>query len=185
MSKNRLTARDMAFIAAMSAMIAVCAWITLPLAVPFTLQIFGVFLALRLLGGKKGTLSIVVYILLGAVGLPVFSGFQGGPGALTSPTGGYIAGFVLIGALYWAFEKHLHSTVLSEAALLAGLIVCYAFGTVWFCLVMNGRGRDISFVSGLSTCVVPFILPDLAKLLFSRLTAVQLKRALGIKSPAR
>ena len=99
MDKNRLSVRDMAFIAAMSAVIAVCAWITIPLAVPFTLQIFGVFMALRLLGGKKGTLSILVYIALGAVGLPVFSGFQGGIGVLAGPTGGDIAGVPLMGAL--------------------------------------------------------------------------------------
>ena len=184
MDKNRLSVRDMAFIAAMSAVIAVCAWITIPLAVPFTLQIFGVFMALRLFGGKKGTLSILVYIALGAVGLPVFSGFQGGIGVLAGPTGGYIAGFLLMGALYWALEKYLRGPILPEAVLLVGLIVCYTFGTAWFCTVMNGRGREVTFFSGLGTCVLPFILPDLAKLFLSRLAAGQLKRALRIKSAA-
>ena len=174
--------RDLTRIALMSALMAVCAWISIPLAVPFTLQVLGVFLALRLLGGKNGTLSILLYIALGAVGLPVFSNFGAGIAVLIGPTGGYILGFVLMGALYWALDKRLNSWLLQEAALLAGLVLCYAFGTAWFTLLMNSRGKEISFLAGLSTCVFPFILPDLAKLFVSRLLAAQLKRAHLLRS---
>ena len=107
MKNSPLTVRQLTRIALMSALIAVCAWINIPLTVPFTLQLLGVFLALRLLGGRDGTLCIALYILLGAVGLPVFANFSAGISALIGPTGGYILGFLLMGVLYWLLEKHL------------------------------------------------------------------------------
>ena len=87
--------QELARAALFAALIAICSWISIPTAVPFTLQTFAVFLALGVLGGKLGTLSVAVYLLLGAVGLPVFAGFQGGLGALLGATGGYLAGFLL------------------------------------------------------------------------------------------
>ena len=71
---------DMAYIAMFAVMIAVCSWISIPATVPFTMQTFGVFLAVGVLGGKRGTLSVLIYLLLGMVGLPVFAGFSGGIG---------------------------------------------------------------------------------------------------------
>ena len=73
---------DMVYIAVFAVVMAICSWISIPATVPFTLQTFGVFLAVGVLGGKRGTLSILVYILLGAVGVPVFAGFSGGIGSL-------------------------------------------------------------------------------------------------------
>ena len=97
---------NMTLIALMAAIIAVCSWITVGIGpVPFTLQTFGIFLALRFLGGKKGTAAIGIYMLLGAVGLPVLSGFRGGFGHILGPTGGYILGFLLSGIVVMIFEK--------------------------------------------------------------------------------
>lgn len=180
MKANPLSVRQLTRIALMSALISVCAWITIPLTVPFTLQLLGVFLALRLLGGRDGTLSIALYILLGAVGLPVFANFSAGLGALIGPTGGYILGFLLMGVLYWILEKHFTKRLYLELALVFGLVICYAFGTCWFSVVMNARGKGISFFSGLGICVFPFILPDLAKLAVSGLLAAQLQKALRL-----
>ena len=91
---NTLKTRDLTLIALFAALIAICAWLTVPMPdVPFTMQTFGVFAALLLLGGKRGTLSILLYLLLGAAGLPVFSGFRGGIGSLLGTTGGYLVGF--------------------------------------------------------------------------------------------
>ena len=88
-NKMKLTILDMTQIAFFAALMAVCAWIVIPIPnIPFTLQVFAIFAALCTLGGKKGTISIVVYILLGAVGAPVFAGFKGGLGVLTGMTGG-------------------------------------------------------------------------------------------------
>ena len=95
-------AYDLVLIALFAALMALCAWVTVPYAVPFTMQTFGVFLALLLLGGKRGTICMAVYLLLGAVGLPVFSGFRGGVGALVGSTGGYLVGFIVSALLMWA-----------------------------------------------------------------------------------
>lgn len=87
--------------------IALCAWISIPAAVPFTLQTFGIFLVLAVLGARQGSAAVIVYILLGLVGLPVFAGFSGGPGALLGPTGGYIVGFALIGPVCQIGRAHV------------------------------------------------------------------------------
>ena len=83
---------DIVYIAVFAVIMAICSWISIPAAVPFTLQTFGVFVAVGVLGGKRGTLSILVFILLGAIGVPVFAGFSGGIGVLAGTTGGYIIG---------------------------------------------------------------------------------------------
>ena len=90
---EKLTILDMAFIALFAVIIAVCSWISIPAAVPFTLQTFAVFTAVGVLGGKRGTLCVLVYLLLGAFGVPVFAGFSGGLGAVFGMTGGYLFGF--------------------------------------------------------------------------------------------
>ena len=91
----------MAYNALFAVLLTVCAWISVPLPVPFTLQTFAIFAALGILGGRRGTWAVAVYLLLGAVGLPVFSGFRGGLGALLGTTGGYILGFLALALVYW------------------------------------------------------------------------------------
>ncbi|MBQ1892315.1 MAG: biotin transporter BioY, partial [Firmicutes bacterium] len=94
-SSNSIKTKDMAYIALCAVLLAVCSWISIPFTVPFTLQTFAVFCTLLILGGKRGTVAVAVYILMAAVGLPVLSGFRGGAGALLGTTGGYILGFIL------------------------------------------------------------------------------------------
>ena len=94
---NRKKLYDITLVALFSAIIVICSLISVPSAIPFTLQTFAVFLSLCVLGAEKGILSIVIYIILGLVGLPVFSGFNSGLGALLNVTGGYISGFVFSG----------------------------------------------------------------------------------------
>ncbi len=96
MPSSRPHTGALAAVALMAAVLTLCAWITIPLGpVPFTMQNFGIFAALGLLGGRRGSLTVAVYLLLGLVGLPVFSGFGAGPGALLGPTGGFLLGFLL------------------------------------------------------------------------------------------
>ncbi len=171
MKRKRLS--DMAETAVMSALISVCAMMSVPAAVPFTLQTFGVFLALIILGGAKGLASVAVYILIGAAGAPVFSGFRGGVSVIAGPTGGYIIGFIPLCLIYLAVSKFSRGRAAEILSLAAGLVVCYAFGTVWFAAVSGTSGMlDI-----LSVCVFPFIIPDAVKLV-AALTLGRKTRAL-------
>lgn len=156
---------DLAYVALFAVVIAVCAWISIPMTVPFTLQTFAVFAALGTLGGRRGTYAVGVYLLLGAVGLPVFAGFQGGLGALLGTTGGYILGFLGAAAVYWCVTKRWGSgPKVMALAMGLGLAVCYAFGTFWFIRVYTATTGAVGVLTALSWCVFPFILPDLAKL---------------------
>ncbi len=156
---------DMVYIALFAVVMAVCAWIVIPMAVPFTLQTFGVFLAVGVLGGKKGTIAVFLYLLLGLIGLPVFSGFTGGVGVLFGPTGGYLIGFLVASLVMWGIE-HLfgRGKKVFFLSMPAGLLCCYAFGTLWIVLLF---GKSIGFVSAtgvLLYCVAPYVIPDLIKI---------------------
>ena len=161
----RIKTIDLVYISIGAALIAICSWISIPTAVPFTLQTFAVFAALSILGGRRGTISVAVYILMGAVGLPVFAGFKGGIGVLFGNTGGYILGFLLTGLIYILFQKFFGQKDLTDIiALILGLIVCYAFGTAWFMHLYLKNTGEVGLMTVLSWCVFPFIIPDLIKL---------------------
>lgn len=156
---------DMVYIAVFAVIMAICSWISIPAQVPFTLQTFGVFVAVGVLGGKRGTLAVLVYILLGALGIPVFAGFQGGMGILLGTTGGYIVGFLFSALVMWGLERLLgKKPVMQILSMLAGLIVCYAFGTIWFMIVYTRSSGAVGLATVLGWCVVPFIIPDLIKI---------------------
>ena len=173
---------DMAYIALFAVMIAVCSWISIPATVPFTLQTFGVFLAVGVLGGKRGTLAVLVYLLLGMVGLPVFAGFSGGMGCLLGSTGGYIVGFLFSALVMWAMERLLGKKpwVLALSMVL-GLIVCYAFGTVWFMQVYAKTTGTIGLWTALGWCVFPYILPDLVKIVLAMVLCKRLAAAIRLR----
>ena len=172
--------QELARAALFAALIAICSWISIPTAVPFTLQTFAVFLALGVLGGKLGTLSVAVYLLLGAVGLPVFAGFQGGLGALLGATGGYLAGFLLTALTVWGAERRLgKSAPVFLVSCLLGLALCYLFGSVWFAAVDAAASGPVGLVTVLGWCVFPFVLPDLAKLALAVVLSRRLAAALA------
>ena len=181
MSGQRLALRELTSIAICAAVISVCAWITVPATVPFTLQLLGVFLSVRLLGGRNGTIAVAVYILLGSVGAPVFSGFGAGAGVLIGPTGGYIVGFLFIGLIYWLGEKACTGRIAACGLMLAGLIVCYAFGTAWFIYVNAARGKALTVLTSLGICVFPYVIPDLLKLAASEMIAWKVVKLLDRK----
>ncbi len=174
--------RDLCYMALMAVLIAVCSWITVPSMVPFTLQTFAVFCALELLGGARGTVAVAVYLLLGAVGLPVFHGFTGGVGVLFGATGGYLLGFLLMGPVYWLFERLGRALWLRICALLLGLALCYAFGTLWFVTVYSRANGAISIAAALGWCVLPFLLPDAAKLALALLLSARLRPLLRLEA---
>lgn len=191
MRNSKLT--DMILIGLFAALIAVCAQIQIPAAVPFTLQTFAIFLAVGLLGGKRGTVSVVIYILLGMVGLPVFAGFKGGIAALLGTTGGYIIGFIFSALLMWAMEKPVSSLFGKETgadsqknifrkmtgpaiSMILGLIVCYIFGTAWFVIVYTNTKEPIGILTALGWCVFPFIIPDLIKITLALVLTLRLRK---------
>ena len=168
---------DIVYIAVFAVIMAICSWISIPAAVPFTLQTFGVFIAVGVLGGKRGSLSVLVFILLGAIGIPVFANFSGGIGVLAGPTGGYILGFLFSALLMWAMEKLLgKKSVMQIVSMIAGLIVCYAFGTVWFVIVYGRMNGPIGFTAALASCVVPFIIPDIIKIALAYVLSRKLRK---------
>lgn len=163
-AKTRLSALDMAQIALFTALISICAWISIPTTVPFTLQTFGVLCALGLLGGKRGTLAVLLYLLLGAVGVPVFSGMRGGPGMLLGVTGGFLVGFLACALVYWLFTRLWGQRYgVKLAGLAVGLLTCYAFGTVWFTVAYAGPTGPVGLDTAILWCVTPFLLPEALK----------------------
>lgn len=155
----------MVLTALFAVLMAVCSWISVPAVVPFTLQTFAVFCAVGFLGGRRGAISVLVYLLLGVVGLPVFAGFSGGVGALLGATGGYLVGFIFLALVYWGITARLgRGTAAMVAGMLAGLLVLYAFGSAWFLLVYTHRTGSVGLAGVLGWCVFPFVIPDLIKL---------------------
>ena len=149
-----MKARNLARCALFVSLMAVCAWIGLPLPpVRFTLQTLAVMTALGLLGAKWGAVSVTVYLFLGLAGLPVFSGFRGGISAFLDPTGGFLLGLLLGALCYWPVEK-----IGKLPALLAFLTVCYGCGLLWSLLYFP----DIK--TAFLTCVAPYIIPEGIKL---------------------
>jgi len=150
-----ISVRKMTLAAFFAAMTAICSWISLPVAdIAFTMQTFAVFLTLGILGGKWGTVSILIYLLLGSVGMPVFSGFRGGIGMLAGVTGGYLWGFLVSGLVYWMLERFGKLPAMALA-----MTVCYLCGSLWFALYSGG-----GFGLILARCVLPYLIPDGVKI---------------------
>ena len=180
--KPKMRTVDMAYIAMFAVVMAVCAWISIPAAVPFTLQTLGVFLAVGMLGGKRGTLAVLIYLLLGAVGMPVFAGFNGGLGYMLGSTGGYIVGFLLSALTMWGFEAALgRKTWVLAVSMVLGLAVCYAFGTAWFMVVYAKNTGAIGLMTALGWCVIPYIVPDLVKIALALLLQKLLSSAIRLR----
>lgn len=173
---EEMNARNMAQCGLFAAVLTVCAWIAIPVGdMVITLQTFGIFLTLGLLGGKRGTVTIAVYLVLGAVGAPVFSGFRGGLGALLGTTGGYIFGFMLTSLVYWLITSANNSPAVRLAAMVLGLLVCYACGSFWY--MTHYLSTDgIALGAVLLKCVVAYLIPDGIKLTLAWLLTKRLKR---------
>ena len=178
-----LKTREITYIGLFVAVMAICSWISIPMTIPFTMQTFAVFLTVALLGTKLGTITLAAYMLLGAVGLPVFSGFKGGLGVLMGPTGGYIIGFIFSALITGTMIERLgRGKVMMVAAMLVGLAVCYAFGTVWFLKVYANTKGAVSVATALGWCVIPYILPDCVKILLAVTVAERLKKSMKLQA---
>ena len=174
-------AKEIAYLALGVALMSVCAWITIPVgAIPVTLQTFAVALIGVLFGLVRGTVTVIVYLLMGLIGIPVFSHFNAGAAALLGPTGGYIIGFLFEVAVGGAFsaigiKNKIAKTAVLYPGMLLGLALLYFFGTLWFITVYSSGSEPIGVAAALMLCVVPYILPDAIKLFVAALLGVRLK----------
>ena len=172
--KTKNNIYDICYIGLFVALTAVLAQISIPLpgGVPLTLQTFIIPLTGLVLGAKRGTIAACIYVLLGAVGVPVFAGFSGGFGAIAGPTGGFIISFPLM-----ALAAGLAAKQGGQPALIAGLVIGsvlnYAVGTVWFVLV-TGSG----YAAAIAACVLPFIPTAILKIILVDLIGVRCKTLL-------
>lgn len=168
--------RNMALCGLFTAVLAICAWISMPMGdTVITLQTFGIFLTLGLLGGKRGTVTVLVYLLLGAIGAPVFSGFRGGLGALLGTTGGYIFGFMSTSILYWIMTSIKDTPRIRLIAMVLGLFLCYFCGSWWY-LTRYLTAAQTTLGLVLLKCVVPYLIPDTIKLTLAWILTGKLKR---------
>jgi biotin transport system substrate-specific component len=169
-----LKASTITRVALMAAVTAAAAQITVPLSpVPFTLQVLAVILSGLLLGVRHGALAQAVYVLVGAIGVPVFAGFKGGLGILLGPTGGYLISYPLAAAVA-GLAAHTVARASRRRALwtgflwgCAGLAVIYALGATWLAVVAG-----LSPTEALATGVLPFVIFDLIKVGLAALVAV-------------
>lgn len=170
---QKIRTKQMVLIALMTAVTCVLGPLSIPLPfspVPISLTNFAIFLAIFVLGMKSGTISFIIYLLLGAVGVPVFSSFRGGFQVLAGPTGGYLIGFIflalIMGFALDHFDRKLVPTIIG---MIIGMAVCYAFGTVWLAKLLS-----LSFKEGLMMGVIPYLAGDAAKIIIAAIVGPKL-----------
>ncbi len=173
----RLSVRQLALTGLMTAVLCILGPLSLniPISpVPISLGFLGIYFVCSVLGMKLGTLSVLVYILLGLAGLPVFTGFTGGPGKLFGPTGGYIIGYVFMAPICgFSVDKGKGKLLPTLAGMILGSAVGYLFGTVWL-----AHQQSIGFVQALFLGVIPYIPVDIVKLIVGMAVGSQLRRRL-------
>ena len=169
--------KTIAIVGLMTALICVLGPLSVPLPfspVPISLTNLAIYFTIYVIGTKRGTLSYLIYLLIGFIGLPVFSAFTGGPGKLLGPTGGYLIGFIFMALICgffiekWPAKLHLHFI-----GMVLGTAVCYVFGTVWL-----AYQAGMSFSAALAAGVIPFIPGDLVKIVISMLLGPQVNKKL-------
>lgn len=175
--KEKFKTLDLVYIGLSAALIAICSWISIPLTVPITLQTMGICLIASLFGLKRGTLATVVYIILGAIGVPVFQGFTSGMSIIAGSTGGYIIGFIFTALIVgFASDKWNGKLVPLIISMVIGILVCYAFGTAWFAVVYARENTPATLSAILGWCVIPFLIPDAVKIVLASILTNRLKR---------
>ena len=172
MEKRKITTQQMALVAIMTAITCILAPFSLPIGpVPISLTNLVIYFSLYLLGWKLGTLSYVIYLLIGLVGVPVFSGFSAGPAKLFGPTGGYLIGFIPMAIIAGiVIDKYTEKWLLCLLAMIIGTIVCYALGTTWL-----AYEAKMNMMAALWAGVIPFIPGDLVKMALAILIAPKIR----------
>ena len=175
---QKIRTKQMVLIALMTAVTCVLGPLSIPLPfspVPISLTNFAIFLAIFILGMKNGTISFIIYLLLGAIGVPVFSSFRGGLQVLAGPTGGYLIGFIflalIMGFALDHFDRKLVPTIIG---MIIGMAICYIFGTAW----LAGQ-LGMSFVAALGIGVIPYLPGDTAKIIIAIIAGPQIRKTVS------
>lgn len=164
----------MVMIALIAAVYCIISPMVIPIGpVPISFSNLVIYLSLYLVGGRMATISCLVYILMGLVGLPVFSGYSGGIGKLLGPTGGYIIGFLPMAMIAGMIVDRFSSPIIHFFGICSATLIVYILGTIWFCVVM-----DTVFVAALGVCVFPFIPGDIVKIAIAVIIGPALKKRL-------
>lgn len=178
LKKGKLTTVQITAAALMTAITCILGPMALPIPispVPISLTNLVLYFMVYILGTKLSLISYVVYILLGAVGLPVFSGFAGGLGKLAGPTGGYLLGFVFLVIIAgWAVDKYPGKLYIHAAGMALGTAACYMFGTAWLAGQMG-----ISFAAALGVGVIPYLPGDTVKIILALAFGPRIKRSVS------
>ena len=177
MDKPKFSVKTMTLCALMAAVCCILGPISIPIgAVPISLGVLAVYLSVYVLGMFKGTIAYVIYLLLGAVGLPVFSGYEGGLQKLTGPTGGYLVGMIFMAIIAGIFIDRfpISQWYMHAIGMVIGLIACYSFGTAYFMALMH-----MSLGKSLAVCVIPFLPFDAIKIAIAVLIGCQVRTALS------
>ncbi|MDP4133770.1 MAG: biotin transporter BioY [Bacillota bacterium] len=166
---------QMTIIGVMAAVICILGPLSIPIGVvPVTFTNLAIYFSLYALGIKRGTVSYLIYMLIGFIGLPVFSNFSGGPSKLLGPTGGFIIGFIFMAAISGYFiDCFFNSRALCFLGMVLGMAVCYAFGTIW----LSYQGK-LTIGAAVAVGVTPFILGDLIKILIAAVLGPQIRKRL-------
>ena len=178
--KSKMSVRDICYAGLFAAVIAVMAQISIPmpLGVPMTMQTFAITLAAVVLGAKLSALSSLIYLILGAVGIPVLANFSGGFDKFVGPTGGFLISFPLMAFIIgWGAEHRKDFKGAYVLALILGTVVNYVVGVALFCVVTNG-----SVAAGITACVLPFIPTAIIKAVLASIIGFGVKNRIpGLK----
>ena len=175
--KKSFTTFQMALIAVMAAITCILGPLSIPIPVspvPISLTNLAIYLTVCLLGWKFGTISYLIYLLIGIAGLPVFSSFSSGFAKLLGPTGGYLIGFIPMAIIAGIVIDKFTNRGIQILGMIVGTAICYAFGTAWFCLQ---AGYTVG--AALAVCVIPFIPADLCKMVIAMIIGPMVRKRLG------
>lgn len=170
--RKKLSIQEIATVSVVTALLCICAPFTIPIGpIPLSAANLMMFLGVYALGRKKATLSCFIYLCIGLIGIPVFSGFGSGPGKLFGPTGGYLMGYIFMVWIAGTFiDRFIDRIYLCIAGMLLGTLVLYVLGTIWLSFQ-----AEMTFWAALSAGVLPFILGDLIKIVIAAVIGAKLR----------
>lgn len=176
MYRSKSTISDFCFIGIMAAVTAVMAQISIPMpmGVPMTMQTFAVTLAGIILGSRRGALSMLVYLLIGVVGVPVFSNFTGGLPSLVGPTGGFLVSFPIMAYLI-GLGIEFKNRLLFVLLLILGTLSNYVIGVLFYTVITGS-----SVIAGITACVLPFIPTAVLKAILASILGIQVKQRISL-----